>query len=89
MYEAGPDAFLIVGWLTDSAGTVEIPHGLLGFAEHDTYIGVPLADTGRGTFTLSGQPVTDDGTIAELKLEENETAIVVPRCRRTYFGAAA
>ncbi|MBL1073079.1 hypothetical protein JK358_01590 [Nocardia sp. 2] len=89
LYEAGPDVFLIVGWLTDTVATVEIPHGLLGFAEHDRFIGAPLTDTGRGTFILKGEPVTDQETIAVLALEGNETAVVVPRCKRTYFGAAA
>ncbi|WP_327139248.1 hypothetical protein [Nocardia sp. NBC_01327] len=89
LYETDPDSFLIVGWLTDSGATVEIPHVLLGFAEHDLFIGVPLTDTGRGTFTVSGRQVTDVETLAVLKLEENETAIVVPRRKRTYFGAAA
>ncbi|MFJ4657426.1 hypothetical protein ACIP5Y_39685 [Nocardia sp. NPDC088792] len=89
MYETDPDAFVIVGWVTGTAATVEIPHGLLGFAEHDRYVGVPLADTGRGTFTLCGELVNDQETIMALRLEENETAIVVPRRKRTYFGAAA
>lgn len=89
LYETDPDAFVIVGWMTGTAATVEIPHGLLGFAEQDRFVGVPLTDTGRGTFTLRGEPVTDQKTIMALKLEENETAIVVPRCKRTYFGAAA
>lgn len=51
-----------------NARVVEIPHVLLGFAEHDLFIGVPLTDTGRGTFTLSGQQVTDAETLAVLKL---------------------
>ncbi|WP_433522014.1 hypothetical protein ACQPZ2_33075 [Nocardia pseudovaccinii] len=81
------DGYLAQGWITDRPETVEIPHLLLGFLEPDTFIGTTLTDTGRGTFTLTGQPVTDTETLGQLDLADNETAIVVPMSRRTFYGA--
>ncbi|MEV0251462.1 hypothetical protein AB0H76_33050 [Nocardia sp. NPDC050712] len=78
--------YLLVGWRTDRPETVEIPHLLLGFAEPRTFIGAPMTDTGRGTFTLTGRPVTDRETLDQLKMADYETAIEVPKRERTYFG---
>ncbi|GAB2539446.1 hypothetical protein [Nocardia heshunensis] len=89
LYEADPGSFLIVGWVTRAEGTVEIPHVLLGFADAREFIGATLTDTGRGTFTLDGEPVTDPADTARLEMADDETAIIVPRCERKYFGAAA
>ncbi|WP_067829922.1 hypothetical protein [Nocardia inohanensis] len=47
----------------------------------------PRTDTGRGTFTLTGQPVTDEATLSQLDIAEDETAIVVPKRERTFYGA--
>lgn len=57
---------------------IEIPHMLLGFLEYGTYLGTPLTDTGRGTFTLSGSPVTDLEALQQMNLPGHETAIEVP-----------
>ncbi|WP_431957403.1 hypothetical protein [Nocardia lijiangensis] len=81
--------YLVQGWETDEAGTIEIPHLLLGFAEPDTFIGATLSDTGRGTFSLSGRPITDDETLSQLDLADDETAIEVPKRERKFFGATA
>ncbi|MEV6325904.1 hypothetical protein AB0M45_32775 [Nocardia sp. NPDC051787] len=79
--------YLIVGWKTDQPETVEIPHLLLGFLEPDTFIGTTLIDTGRGTFTLTGKPVTESELLAQLTMETYETAIEVPKSERTFYGA--
>ncbi|MEG8179412.1 hypothetical protein GZH49_12825 [Nocardia terpenica] len=89
LYETDRGSFLVQGWITDQLGTIEIPHLLLGFVEPDTFIGAAMRDTGRGTFNLSGQPVTDPEVLARLELAENETVIEVPRRERTFYGAAA
>lgn len=79
-------SYLVVGWKTDRPETVEIPHLLTGFAEPCTYIGAMLGDTGRGTFTLTGRPVTQTEVLDQLTMETYETAIEVPKMERTYFG---
>ncbi|MFB8276962.1 hypothetical protein [Nocardia colli] len=57
---------------------IEIPHMLLGFLETGTCLDTPLTDTGRGTFTLSGTPVTDLEALQQMDLPSHETAIEVP-----------
>ncbi len=87
LYAIDPHGYLVQGWRTDKLGTVEIPHLLLGFAEPDTFIGATMTDTGRGTFTLTGRPIVEPEILARLDLAPNETAIEVPRIRRTFYGA--
>lgn len=79
--------YLAQGWRTGHPGTIEIPHLLLGFAEPDTFIGATLTDTGRGTFLVTGRPITDHETLSQLDLAANETAIEVPKAERTFYGA--
>ncbi|MFC9998424.1 hypothetical protein [Nocardia sp. NPDC127526] len=86
LYATG-NGYLAQGWKTDRPETIEIPHLLLGFLEPDTYIGTTLTDTGRGTFTLTGRPITDPETLSQLDLADDETAIAVPMTRRTVYGA--
>ncbi|WP_327143022.1 hypothetical protein [Nocardia sp. NBC_01327] len=89
VYVTDHGTFLIQGWVTDQAETVEIPHLLLGFVGNDRFIGARMEDTGRGTFLLTGRPVTDAGTLTQLDLYEDETAIEVPVCERSFYGVAA
>ncbi|MFQ6229483.1 hypothetical protein [Nocardia sp. NPDC002869] len=89
LYATDHGSYLVQGWQTDTAGTIEIPHLLIGFAEPDTFIGATMTDTDRGTFLVSGRPVTDTATLAQLDLAEDETAIEVPKRERKFYGAAA
>ncbi|MET8874151.1 hypothetical protein [Nocardia sp. NPDC004604] len=71
--------YVIQGWRIGPDGSViEIPHMLLGFLEQGTCLGAELTDTGRGTFTLSGTPVTDLEALQQMNLPDHETAIEVP-----------
>ncbi|QIS18995.1 hypothetical protein [Nocardia terpenica] len=67
-------------------GKGEIPHLLLGFTEKETFIGATMTDTGRGTFTLTGKPVTEPRLLTQLKIETYETAVEVSKVRREYYG---
>ncbi|SUA75176.1 Uncharacterised protein [Nocardia otitidiscaviarum] len=89
LYASDHGTYVIIGWRTARPGTVEIPHLLLGFAEPDTFIGTPLTDTGRGTFTLTGRPITEAETLAQMSIEPHETAIEVPKTERAFYGAPA
>ena len=89
LYATDQDSFVVQGWQTDRPEVVEIPHLLLGFAEHTTFIGTALTDTGRVTFTLTGRPVADTATLDQLTLEHNESAIEVPKIERTFYGGTA
>lgn len=86
LYTTDQNSYLAQGWETDTVGTVEIPHLLLGFLVPDTFIGAELTDTGRGTFRLTGRPITDAETLAQLELAGDETAIEVPKLERTFYG---
>ncbi|WP_433727719.1 hypothetical protein ACQP0C_36915 [Nocardia sp. CA-129566] len=89
LYATDQGSYVVAGWQTNRSDTVEIPHLLLGFTERDTLIGATLTDTGRGTFALTGRPITDTETLDQLDLESDETAIEVPRTERTLYGADA
>lgn len=88
LYATDQDTYLVLGWKTGQPETVEIPHLLPGFTEPDTYIGATMTDTGRGTFRLNGTPVIDPVTLAQMTIADHETAVEVPKERRTYYGGA-
>ncbi|AHH20993.1 hypothetical protein NONO_c62220 [Nocardia nova SH22a] len=89
LYATDKGTYLVQGWETNTAGTVEIPHLLTGFADPDTFIGTPMTDTGRGTFRLTGRPVTEPDVLGRLTLAEDETAIEVPKQPRRFYGNVA
>ncbi|UFS99685.1 hypothetical protein [Nocardia huaxiensis] len=89
LFATETSTYVVVGWKTDMPGTVEIPHLLLGFAEPDTFVGANLNDTGRGTFLVSGRPITEPETLNQMSVEPHETAIEVPKSERTFYGVVA
>ncbi|WP_228808049.1 hypothetical protein [Nocardia otitidiscaviarum] len=89
LFATDQDSYAVIGWATDRAGTVEIPHLLLGFLEPNTFLGARLEDTGRGTFLVSGRPITDHETLEQLTMETYEAPIEVPKVERTFYGATA
>ncbi|MFE7745926.1 hypothetical protein [Nocardia sp. NPDC057455] len=89
MYATDQGSYIVQGWESTQPGTVEIPHLLTGFVEPDTFIGSTMTDTGRGTFTVSGRPITEPDVLGMLTLAEDETAIEVPKLGRTFYGNAA
>ncbi|MFE9583073.1 hypothetical protein ACFYO1_42335 [Nocardia sp. NPDC006044] len=46
-----------------------------------------MTDTGRGTFLITGRPVTDPETLTQLTIAPHETAIEVPMVERGFYGA--
>ncbi|MBF6176521.1 hypothetical protein [Nocardia blacklockiae] len=89
LYATDRGSYLAVGWTTDTPETIEIPHLLTGFAEERTFIGATMNDTGWGTFTMSGRPITDHETLSQLDLADDETVIEVPKRERKFYGHAA
>ncbi|MFD6356002.1 hypothetical protein [Nocardia tengchongensis] len=89
LYTTDHDSYVVQGWATDTLGTVEVPQRLLGFVQPETYIDSVMIDTGRGTFALSGMPVTDAETLAQMDIYPNEAAIEVAKAERTFYGHAA
>lgn len=89
LFATDTGTYVVVGWKTETPGTVEIPHLLTGFAEPDTFIGAAMTDTGRGTFLVSGRPIADRETLDQMSMEPHETAVEVPKAERTYYGVTA
>ncbi|WP_280362837.1 hypothetical protein [Nocardia wallacei] len=75
--ETDPPRYAVQGWLTGNPGTVEIPHKLLWFTESGTCIS-GVRDTGRGSFLLSGEPLTDPEALAAMHIPAHESAVLVP-----------
>ncbi|WP_280298768.1 hypothetical protein [Nocardia neocaledoniensis] len=67
---------------------VEIPHRLLAYTRPGTSVGAPLEDTGRGTFILTGTPVTDVEALAQMNTPDHETSIEVPVGQEIWIHAA-
>ena len=89
LYATDADTYLAQGWRTDTPEVVEIPHLLLGFVLPDTYIGTTMRDTNRGTFLLTGVPVTAPEVLAQMEIYPDETVVEVPRMKREFYGHAA
>ncbi|MCU1644554.1 MAG: hypothetical protein JWN03_4829 [Nocardia sp.] len=66
---------------------VEIPHRLLAHTRPGTSVGAALEDTGRGTFILSGTPVTDVEALAQMNAPDHETSVEVPVGQEIWVNA--
>ena len=90
LYATDRDTYLVQGWkVAHEPARVEIPHRLLAYAEPGTCLGTRLTDTGRGSFTLSGEPVTDAEARAQLDVPGHETCVEVPRGEEVWISGAA
>ncbi|MCM6773392.1 hypothetical protein NDR87_07900 [Nocardia sp. CDC159] len=89
LYATDRNTYIVQGWKTNTPESIEIPHLLLGFLQPDTYIGAPLADSGRGTFVLSGTPVTDLEALDRMDIYPDEACVEVPKMERTFHGHAS
>ncbi|MBH0779399.1 hypothetical protein [Nocardia bovistercoris] len=79
LYASDRGTYVVQGWrVPDQPELIEIPHPLLGFLERGTCLGTPLQDTGHGTFTLTGNPVTDSEALAQMDIPSHEASIEVP-----------
>ncbi len=45
-----------------------------------------MIDTGRGTFTVSGRPISEPDILERLTIADFESAVEVPMSRRSYYG---
>ncbi|MCA1707649.1 MAG: hypothetical protein LC808_32010 [Actinobacteria bacterium] len=90
LFATDRDSYVVQGWtVAGQRGSVEIPQRLLAHLEPGTYLGALLADTGRGSFTLSGTPVTDTEALSHLDIPGHETCVEVPKKKEVWFGGTA
>jgi len=78
LYVSDHDSYVGQGWRTDRDNRIEIPHQLLAHLKPDTCLGTVLTDTGHGTFTLTGRPVTDPEALGLMYTPDHEASVEVP-----------
>jgi hypothetical protein len=76
VYAAETGELVIQGNITDRAGTVQVPHALLDWLEPGMKLPMEATDT-PGAFLVSGEQVTAPEVLAQLTLDDDETAVVV------------
>jgi short-subunit dehydrogenase len=78
LFVSDKGTYVAQGWRTDRPDTIEIPQRLIRHLRPGTCFGALLHDTGHGTFTLTGQPVTDTDALSQMRLPDHEFAVEVP-----------
>ncbi|GAA3749141.1 hypothetical protein GCM10022225_36790 [Plantactinospora mayteni] len=82
LFATDRDTYVVQGWKVPGQETsVEIPHELLQYLEPDTELAVPLQDTGRGSYILSGTVVVDTEALSQMDIPGHETSVEVGRVR--------
>ena len=90
LYATDRDTYVVQGWkVAEEPGQVEIPHRLLAYLERGTCLGARLIDTGRGSFTLAGLPVSDAEAWAQMDVPGHETCVEVPQGEEVWISGAA
>jgi hypothetical protein len=88
--DRGTGTYVVQGWKVSGDSTrIEIPHRLLGHVEKGKCLGAHLEDTGRGTFILAGEPVTDAEALAQMDIPGHEMAVEVPIGKEIWISATA
>lgn len=90
LYATDRNTYVVQGWKVEGQDeSVEIPHRLLKHIESGTYVGALMADTGRGSFVLSGQPVADAEALSQMDIPGHETCVEVPKKTEVWFGGVS
>lgn len=90
LYATDRSTYVVQGWkLAGHPTQVEIPHRLLGHVEQGKCLGSHLDDTGRGSFILSGEPVTDGEALAQMHIPGHETCVEVTMKKEVRVSGAA
>ncbi|MET8364121.1 hypothetical protein ABZU53_11185 [Micromonospora sp. NPDC005194] len=80
LFATDRDTYVVQGWrVPDEEASVEIPQRLLQYLEPETRLAVPLRDTGRGSYILSGAVVVDAEALAQMDIPGHETCVEVGR----------
>ena len=70
--------YVVQGWkVPDQTAMVEIPPRLMGYLEPHTCLGTRLRDTGRGSFLVSGNEITDAQVLSQMDIPDHETCVEV------------
>ena len=90
LYATDRNTYMVQGWKVEGDDeSAEIPHRLLKHVEPGTYLGALMTDTGRGSFVLSGQSVTDEEALSQMDIPGHETCVEIPKEKAVWFGGVA
>ncbi|WP_280271339.1 hypothetical protein [Nocardia wallacei] len=76
LYAAETGELVVQGDITDRTGSVLVPHALLDWLEPGMTLPVEAIEQ-PGAFLVSGEQVTAPEVLAQLRLADHETAVVV------------
>jgi hypothetical protein len=87
LFATDRNTYVVQGWRVEGQdGSVEIPHRLLQYVQPGTYVGALMADTGRGSFVLSGQAISDEEVLSQMGIPGHETCVEVLKKEEVWFG---
>jgi hypothetical protein len=82
LFATDRDTYVVQGWkVPDDTTSIEIPARLLRHLEQGTRLGVPLHDTGRDSYILSGAAVTDLEALSQMDIPGHESCVEVGKVR--------
>lgn len=78
LFATDRQTYVVQGWrVPGEDACIEIPKPLLRFLEAGTALGATLHDTGRDSYLLSGEPVTDTAALSQMDIPGHETCVEV------------
>jgi hypothetical protein len=91
LFATDRSTYVVQGWkVPDRPTSVEIPQKLLRHLAGLPGLDAALQDTGRDSYLLSGEPVTDAEALAQIDIPGHETCVEVGKLREgEAHGAAA
>jgi hypothetical protein len=82
LFATDRDTYVVQGWkVAGQAATVEIPTKLLRHLEGRPQLDAMLQGTGRDSYVLSGEPVTDADALGQMDIPDHETCVEVGKRR--------
>ncbi len=88
MFATDRGTYVVQGWkVPDRTATVEIPPRLMGYLEPHTCLSTRLQDTGRGSFLVYGNEITDAQILSQMDIPEHETCVEVAEGKAATEGS--
>jgi hypothetical protein len=90
LFATDRDTYVVQGWkVPGEPASVEIPTQLLDHLAGRPPLAVPLQDTGRDSYVLSGVPVTDAEALAQMDIPDHETCVEVAKLQEVDTSGVA
>lgn len=89
LFATDRETYVVQGWkVTGQPNSVEVPARLLDHLEPGAGLGAVLRDTGRGSFIVSGAPVTDVEALSQMDIPGHETCVEISKAKEEAGGAS-